>query len=72
MVRQASGWTKINPAPRPARMVQAEALRLRLRSKCSENWKPSKALPEAPRDESVTAVYSAAVATTLLMSASSS
>src|SRR5260370_33235807 len=49
------------PAPRPARMVQVAALRLRLPLKALHKpGAPPRARPEDPRDESVTAVYSAA------------
>src|SRR5713101_4567953 len=49
------------PAPRPARMAQVAALRLRLPLKAVHKpGAPPRASPEDPRDESVTAVHSAA------------
>src|SRR5713226_3478728 len=49
------------PAPRPARMVQVAARRLRLPLKAIHKpGAPPRATPEDPRDESVAAVHFAA------------
>src|ERR1700731_2354195 len=52
---------KLIPAPRPARMPQAAAPPLRPPVKVRHNPEAHRrAVPEAPRDESLTAVHSAA------------
>src|ERR1700682_1855499 len=67
MLWSSMAWTNCRmgarsiPAPRPARMARVAALRLRLPRKVRH--KPEvypRARPEDPRDESVTAVHSAA------------